>query len=77
MPRYEVRIPFCVWQHIEVEADDPEEAEELAHNDAGLSSFAGNGAHNRLVGVYAGSVEAIDEPIEDGPFTTEVEELSS
>lgn len=77
MPKYIVRIPYCVWQNIEVEADNAEQAEELAWDDAGLSGYCGNGGTNKLVGVTGknNSVEAYDDPIDVEGIRVQVEEI--
>jgi hypothetical protein len=77
MTKYLVRIPYCVWVNVEVEAADAEEAEDLAFNDAGLNAYCGNGGTNKLVGVHGEnvSVEACDDPLDiQGLVEVEVEE---
>ena len=77
VPKYIVRIPYCVWQNIELEADSAGQAEELAWDHAGLSAFCGNGGTNKLVGVSGenNSVEVCDDPLDGEGLSIEVEEI--
>ena len=62
---FRVSIPYIVWQHIQVEAANEEEAKQTAFsNYAGLTEYAGNGGWDKLVGVedQCCSVSAEDEP---------------
>jgi hypothetical protein len=75
MPRFLVRVPYCVWVSIEVDADDAEQAQEAAWDHVGLRGFCGNGGTNKLVGVSGEnvSVEACEEPLDFEGLSVEVE----
>lgn len=77
MPKFLVRVPYCVWVNIEVDADDAEQAQEAAWADCGLFAFCGNGGSNKLVGVTASNVtvEACEEPLDFDGLSVEVEEI--
>ena len=67
MPKYIVRIPYCVWIDVTLEAADSEEAEEKAIDEfGGLSAYAGNGGTSKLVGTSHKncSVYACDEHLD-------------
>ena len=78
MPKYKVTIPYACHVTVEVEADNEEDAEDKAFDDGYISSFAGNGGMDKLIGVSGSnvSIEAGEESIEgvDG-FSIEVEEV--
>ena len=74
MKKYSVTIPYAVFVTVEVKAEDKQDAIENAFNKASIASFVGNGAYDRLIGVYEGSIEAGDEPIDIPPFEIQVEE---
>ena len=65
MNKYRVTLPYIVYVQDEVEAENEEEALEIACSDITLSSYVGNGSIDRLVGVTSGSVEASCEPLYD------------
>ena len=70
MPKYTVTVPFACYVTVaDVEAEDQDTAIDIALEDAYLDSFAGNGGHNKLIGVRGErlSVEA-GYPIETPPF---------
>lgn len=76
--RYSVSVPFVVFVNVEVDADSPEEAEEIGVNTAYLTGYCGNGGSNKLVGVSGTkfSVEAGSESIEgEHTFKIEVTEI--
>jgi len=78
MPKYEVRCVMPVFMTIEVEAEDEDDAIEVAWDYMSLSSFAGNGAtHGKLIGTTSSNVtlEAGDYPVEDEFHKIEVEEI--
>lgn len=77
MPKFSVRVPYCVWVNVEIEAEDAEQAEESAVDDFGLSRYCGNGGHNKLVGVTGSnvSVEIGEESLEFEGIEIEVEEI--
>lgn len=77
MPKFLVRVPYCVWVNVKVEAGDTEEAERLAYSMAGLSAYCGNGGSDKLIGVSDSnaSVEACDVPLDFEIIHTEVEEM--
>jgi len=60
--KYRVSVPYVVWVTDEIEADDIDGALEKSY-ELQLSSYAGNNAYDRLVGVTSGSVEVCDEPL--------------
>lgn len=51
MKKYLVTVPYIVWVNVEVEADNEEEAEDIATERSGLNSYCGNGDSSKLVGV--------------------------
>tara|TARA_Y100001956_G_scaffold82213_2_gene102174 strand:+ start:3997 stop:4215 length:219 start_codon:yes stop_codon:yes gene_type:complete len=51
MPKYRVELSAKLFIIANVEADSPEEAEELARDIGTPSGFAGNGGFDKLVGV--------------------------
>jgi len=82
MPRYEVRIPYCLWMTVKVEADDQEAAIDAAFDVDYPSHYCGNGGTgDKLVGVSDrdASVEVCDEPLDithpGHNITIEVNEL--
>lgn len=75
MKKYEVTVPFPVFVTVKVEAESRDDAIEEAISDAQLTAFAGNGGTDKLVGVYSGSIEIGECPLEDAPFSIDVEEL--
>lgn len=79
MKKYRVVIPFPVWVSVVVEADTPEEAEEVALGEVYLDQYAGNGGTDKIIGVRNSnmSVEAGECPIEncDG-FPIDTQEIS-
>lgn len=76
MEKKKYRVPFkaFVTVFVEVEAENKDEAIDLAWDEAHISGYCGNGGSDKLIGVYGSniSIEAADdlEPISDG-----VEEL--
>lgn len=79
MTNYRVSIPYVVYVHADVEADNEDDAIEAAFdNGAGLTQFAGNGGSDKLVGVYGSDmfVEACDVPLETEEFSVTAEEMS-
>lgn len=76
MKQFRVTVPFAVFVTIEVEAESKEDALEIGADEAYISAFCGNGGVDKLIGVYKGSIEASDEPLEIAPFSIDVEELS-
>lgn len=77
MRKYKITIPFPVFVSIEVEAEDEETAEEAAFAEAYIDSYAGNGGSDKLIGVSGSnvSIEAGETPIEEKPFSIEIEEI--
>ena len=47
MKKYLVTVPYIVWVNVEVEADNEEEAKDIATEKSGLNSYC----DNRVVGV--------------------------
>ena len=58
------RIPFkgTIWVNLEIEADNKDEAIEIAEQEAYVSSYCGNGGIDKLIGV---------SPIENGEISIE------
>ena len=78
MAKYRVSIPFAVWHTVEVEAEDEDAAIDAAMDISGLRGYVGNGSTGRLVGVTEGSIEAIDEPLDEPPvLIPQVEEIQA
>jgi len=77
MKKYRVTIPFPVFVSVEVDAENPEEAEDAAFKDAYISSYAGNGGTDKLIGVDVDnvSIEAGESHIDSGGFSVNVEEV--
>lgn len=67
MSKYSVDVPIIVWAIVEVEAENENEAKEIAIDNAYLTSFAGNGTTSgKLIGTTAKNVrleigEVVDE----------------
>lgn len=61
------RIPFkgTVWINIEIEAENKEEAIDIAEQEAFISSYCGNGGCDKLVGV---------SPIDSGQISIEADD---
>ena len=75
MPNYRVSIPWIVWLHVEVKAEDVELAEDAAFEVAHLTGYAGNGARGgKLVGTSETNVtiEAADDWADIPPLKVEV-----
>ena len=66
--KYKVAVPYIVWAYVDVEADSEEDAIYKAIEASGLSSYAGNGGSNKLIGTRMQNVslEPADESYE-GP----------
>ena len=75
MNKYRVTIPYAVYVTTEVEAEDEENAIELACEN-NLRCYVGNNALDRLCGITEGSLEPSEEPIEMDPFQIKCEEVS-
>lgn len=57
MAKYRVYGTATVSVYVEIDATSPEEAINLAYNECdGLTSFAGNGGMDKMVGVYGSNV---------------------
>lgn len=66
--KYSVHGTTTVSVTVEVEADDEESAIEAAYDEfSGLTSYAGNGGHNKLVGTSSRNVFIF--PCDDVDFT--------
>ena len=76
MNKYKVTIPFVCFVSVEVEAEDKEDAVDVAYDEASLQTFAGNGGWDKLIGVSSSNhtVEAGETLDWDG-FEVEIEEL--
>jgi hypothetical protein len=77
MKKYIVTIPYACFVTVEVEANNEREAEEMAIDEGYITSYAGNGGFDKLIGVYGSnvSIEAGDEPIAGiDDFNVEIEE---
>ncbi|MGD9697533.1 hypothetical protein [Acinetobacter sp.] len=75
--KYKVTIPFAVFVSVEVDAETPKEAEDIAFEDAYITGYCGNGGTDKLVGVSGSnvSIEAGELPLEGDDFKIEVEKL--
>ncbi|CAL9989160.1 hypothetical protein VPHD260_0202 [Vibrio phage D260] len=51
MPKYQVEMSAKLFIIATVEADSPEEAEDIARDIGTPSGFAGNGGYDKLIGV--------------------------
>jgi hypothetical protein len=78
MKKYRVTIPFPVFVTIEVEAGSAEDAEDKAFEEVYLDKYAGNGGHDKLIGVREAhmSIEPGEYPLDEGGFSVEVEEVT-
>jgi hypothetical protein len=66
--KYQVRGFTKVFITIEVEAESPDEAIDIAYDDfCGMSSYCGNGGMDKLVGVAQSNVSL--DPSDDFEFT--------
>ncbi len=68
MNKYSVTLTFPVFVTVEVEAETEGDAIEAGFEEAGITSFCGNGGTDKLIGVYSGSIEAGDVALEDSDF---------
>lgn len=76
MPKYKVTAAMPVYVSVTVEAENETDAEDIAMQEMSLTSFAGNGGSDKLVGVYEThvSIEPGEDIIEGCGYTVEVEE---
>lgn len=75
LKKYNVTFSYVVHHTLEVEAESEDEALDLGYEEAGLTGFCGNGGTDRLVGVYEGSLEFDDYPLEEDSYKPRVEEV--
>jgi len=79
MKKYRVTFPYVCFVAVNVEAENKDDAIDLAEEDAGITGFCGNGGSDKLIGVYGEnvSISASEEPIDGFPvkLQIEVEEL--
>lgn len=77
MKKYLVTVPYIVWVNVEVEADNEEEAKDIATEKSGLNSYCGNGDSDKLVGVSGQgvSIEAGDISEDIDIYVEELEDF--
>lgn len=68
-----VQVPYIVYVTVEIDTDDPEVAKDEAWERSQISSFAGNGGYDKIIGVYgSSSIEASEEPYTCDGFDLEI-----
>ena len=78
MKKFKVTIPYVCYVTTEVQADDKDDAIDLACMDTYVGSFCGNGGNgDKLIGVTGDneSIEINQEPLEMQPFEIMTEEI--
>jgi hypothetical protein len=67
MPKYIVEIPYLVFVTVTIEAENEEEAIDIALDEASIGAYCGNGGHDKLIGVTGdASIYCDDCPITGG-----------
>lgn len=67
MKKYNVSLPIIAWVTVtDIEADNEEEAIDIALDEGGVTGYCGNGGSDKLIGVYGENIfiEASDEFID-------------